>query len=271
MDPESPSGNYFSAPIPFHLSPSTSPTSPISPGRCASSPELCSNHPVSDDSFNQAFTSIKTTDDSMSAQSQLLESSIQSDSSLYHNASGRAMLIPCTAPPPNNVSSSSSSEAVTPEGMDVSCTSGSPNTEKRLPSDTTDTNLPRDATDTYVPRDATDTYVLRDATDTYVPRDITDTYLPRDVTVKHLSEDTPDRAESTRLLDISNTSVRSSSQEPRKTRFQSNIQSYSATYDTVSFRNTGDHPGKIVTVFCYVHNYKCSALSNLLNVSLFQQ
>lgn len=71
-------------PIPFHLSPSgDDATSPMSPVVCASSPERGHSAAVSDDSFSQAFTSIKTTtDDSLSSRSHLLEQLAQTDSSI---------------------------------------------------------------------------------------------------------------------------------------------------------------------------------------------
>lgn len=68
------------APIPFHLSPSVEPGSPLSPARYASSPDVSIQ--VTDDSFAQAFTSIKTTDDSMSSRSCLLENLARTDSSI---------------------------------------------------------------------------------------------------------------------------------------------------------------------------------------------
>lgn len=52
------------APIPFHLSPNIGPVSPVSPARCTSSPDFCT---TPHDSFADAFTSIKTTDDSESS------------------------------------------------------------------------------------------------------------------------------------------------------------------------------------------------------------
>lgn len=68
-------------PIPFSLSPQAGPVSPFSKGWCSSSPDLNSNNrDLTDDSFSQAFTSIKTTDSSANSSScHFLESLETSD------------------------------------------------------------------------------------------------------------------------------------------------------------------------------------------------
>lgn len=67
------------------------PTSPISAAICASSPERCPTASASDDSFNQAFTSIKTTDDSLSSRSHILEQLTYTDSSICSLPEGNSI------------------------------------------------------------------------------------------------------------------------------------------------------------------------------------
>ena len=69
-----------SAPIPFHLSQSVESVSPLSPAQCSSSPETKKRAPVHD-SFTEAFTSIKNTDDSGSTRFPMLEGAVNSISS----------------------------------------------------------------------------------------------------------------------------------------------------------------------------------------------
>lgn len=72
------------APIPFQLSPNTSSIAPLSPGLYTSSPEGCRPCPTAaEDSFSQAFTSIKTTDESAASSSRLciLETGCSTDTS----------------------------------------------------------------------------------------------------------------------------------------------------------------------------------------------
>lgn len=69
------------APIPFPLSPTVGPVSPLTAAQCASSPDTNRYAAHTEDSFSQAFTSIRATDESdTSSHLHILETICQSDS-----------------------------------------------------------------------------------------------------------------------------------------------------------------------------------------------
>lgn len=212
------------APIPFHLSPNIAPASPLSPVRCASSPDVCTNSTHhSEDSFAQAFTSIKTTDESSSSsRMNILEAISRSDSNLSLHELHSKSFIDGSVSHNNSISEAS--------GLDMSVTSN------HLCTTQDSVGLNNSAVDACGTSNPQNIDSASSENETNKENSFSGVgSKPRE---RHISGQlrTPDQK-----LRIMTPSTREKGL--KKTRFQSIVRSYSASFDFVPLKSSAEQPG----------------------------
>ena len=209
-----PLNSRSNAPIPFHLSPNIAPASPLSPVRCASSPDVAASSIVhSEDSFTQAFTSIKHTDESSSSsRMNILECISRSDSNISLSELQSKSAI-------ENGSLNNSSIVEMPLNMSISSTTG--------------VSDPVDGVFASPGTNVTSTLSAPTSNIDHNKENHNSSGWER-----HLSSHmkTPDQK-----LRMVTPSTKEKGQ--KKTRFQSIVRSYSANFDYVPLKSSTEQPG----------------------------